>query len=60
MPRCAAPLATLFECLKGRCDGVSIVDATSISACGNRRIARHRVFKGMDSEARPPWGGSYG
>jgi hypothetical protein len=41
----AAPLAALFECLKGQCDGVSIADATSIAVCDNMRIPRNRVSK---------------
>src|SRR5512144_972286 len=45
LPRCAAPLAALFEALKGLCDGISIIDATSLAVCDNRRIARHRVFQ---------------
>src|SRR5512143_4318050 len=43
LPRCAAPFAALFETLKGACDGMSIVDATPLAVCDNRRIARHRV-----------------
>src|SRR5512143_1944610 len=46
LPWCAAPLAALFEVLKGPCDGISIVDATPLAVCDNQRIARHRVFKG--------------
>ena len=46
MPRCLAPLAALFECLKGQCDGVSIADATSIAVCDKRNslsLRRQRV-----------------
>ena len=39
LPRCVAPLTTLFEMLKGQCDGISIADATAIAVCDNRRIA---------------------
>jgi transposase len=60
MPRCAAPLAALFECLKGPCDGVSIVDATSISVCDNKRIKRHRVFKGMAARGKTSMGWFFG
>lgn len=27
LPRCAAPLAALFDSLKGQCDGIAIADA---------------------------------
>lgn len=57
MPRCAAPLAALFECLKG---GLSIVDATSISVCDNKRIKRHRVFKGMAARGKTSMGWFFG
>src|SRR5512143_837971 len=45
LPRCAAPLTALFQALKGSCDGISMVDATPLAVCDNRRIVRHRVFK---------------
>src|SRR5512135_35168 len=47
LPRCAAPLAALFEALKGPCDGVSIVDATPLAVCDNRRITRHPGLSGQ-------------
>src|SRR5512143_1706129 len=50
LPRCAAPLAALFESLKGAGDGISIVDATPLAGCDHRRITRHRGFR--DSAAR--------
>jgi len=56
MPRCAVPLAALFECLKGDCDGISIVDATPLAVCGNKRIPRHRVFKGKAERGKTSMG----
>src|SRR5512143_4219893 len=53
LPRGAAPLAALFEALKGPCDGVSIVDATPLAVCSNRRIVRHRVFKDSAARGKP-------
>src|SRR5512144_1069962 len=50
LPRCGAPLAALFAALKGACDGISSVAATSLAGCDKRRLARHRV--GRDSAAR--------
>src|SRR5512143_3334796 len=44
LPRCAAPLAALFETLKGSCDGISIGDAPPLAVCDHRRIARQRLF----------------
>ena len=60
LPRCIAPLAALFEMLKGQCDGISIADATSIAVCDNRRIARHRVFADSARRGKTSMGWFYG
>ena len=60
LPRCAAPLAALFEALKGACDGMSIVDAPPLAVCDNRRIARHRVFQGSAARGKTSMGWFYG
>lgn len=60
LPRCAAPLAAWFEALKGSCDGISIVDATPLAVCDNRRIARHRVFKDYAARGKTSMGWFYG
>ena len=56
LPRCAAPLAALFEARKGSCDGISIVDATPLAVCDNQRIARHRVFQGSAGRGKTSMG----
>jgi transposase len=60
LPRCAAPFAALFEALQGPCDGISIVDATPLAVCDNRRIARHRVFQGSAARGKTSMGWFYG
>jgi transposase len=60
LPRCAVPFAALFETLKGPCDGVSIADATSLAVCDNKRISRHRVFKGAAARGKTSMGWFYG
>jgi transposase len=60
MPRCLAPFAALFERLKGQCDGISIADATSIAVCDNKRIPRHRVFKGKAKRGKTSMGWFFG
>ena len=60
MPRCAVPLAALFECLKGDCDGVSIADATPVAVCDNKRIPRHKVFKGEAERGKTSMGWFFG
>ncbi len=60
LPWCAAPLAALFEALKGFCDGISIVDATPLAVCDNRRITRHRVFQASAARGKTSMGWFYG
>ena len=60
MPRCVVPLAALFECLKGACDGVSIADATPLAVCDNKRIPRHKVFKGKAERGKTSMGWFFG
>ncbi len=60
MPRCAIPLAALFEALKGQCDGISIADATSLAVCDNKRIPRHEVFKDHAERGKTSMGWFYG
>jgi hypothetical protein len=60
LPRCAVPLAALFEALKGRCDGVSVIDSTALAVCDNHRIDRHRVFKGKAARGKTSMGWFFG
>ena len=53
-------MAALFAALKGSCDGISIVDATSLAVCDNRRLTRHRVFKGYAARGKTCMGWFYG
>lgn len=60
MGRVVVPLmAYLFQC-KGRCTGISFVDATSLAVCHNRRIPRHRVFDGLAARGKTSMGWFYG
>lgn len=60
MPRCTVPMAALFELLKGRCTGLSIVDATPLAVCDNLRIGRHRVFRHLAARGKTSTGWFYG
>jgi len=61
MPRCAVPFAALFDALKGRCDGVSIVDATAPWPSATTAASDGTACsKARPRAARPPWAGSYG
>jgi transposase len=60
LPRCVAPLTALFNLLKGECDGISIADATALAVCNNKRIPRHKVFKGLAQRGKTSMGWFYG
>jgi hypothetical protein len=60
MPRVLIPLMMyLYLCL-GDCTGISFIDSTSIAVCHNRRIERHRVFKGLAERGKTSMGWFYG
>ena len=44
----------------GVCTGISYVDSTSLSVCHNRRIERHRVFKGWAQRGKTTMGWFFG
>ncbi len=60
LPRCAALMVALFETLKGRCTGLSIVDATPLAVCDNLSISRHRVFRGLAARGKSSTGWFFG
>ncbi|MFM7331564.1 MAG: IS982 family transposase [Brachymonas sp.] len=60
MPRACAALAALFECLKGRCSGISIADSSPLAVCDNLRIRRHKVFEGIAQRGKSSTGWFYG
>lgn len=60
LPCCLVPLNSLFEHVKGECDGISIADATSIAVCDNKRISRNKVFDGIAARGKTTMGWFYG
>lgn len=60
MPRVGILLLMYLNRCKGRCTGISFIDATSIAVCHNRRIARHRVFDGLAKRGKTSMGWFYG
>jgi Transposase DDE domain len=60
MQRCCVPLVALFEHLKGQCTGISFADSTAIAVCHNKRIYRHRVFRGAAERGKTSMGWFYG
>ncbi|EGY29233.1 Transposase DDE protein, partial [Candidatus Regiella insecticola 5.15] len=60
LPRCAMALHALFETIKGKCTGISIVDSTPIAVCDNLRIKRHRVFRALAERGKSSTGWFFG
>jgi Transposase DDE domain len=60
MPRITLPLSAYLMSLRGRCTGISFIDATSIAVCHNRRIKQHKVFKDVAKRGKTSVGWFYG
>jgi hypothetical protein len=46
-PSLLVPLCAYLQSCYGSCSGVSFIDSTPLAVCHNRRILRHRVFRGI-------------
>lgn len=60
MPRLFLPLYTLFHMLTGEHTGIYFMDSTSLNVCHNRRINRHKVFKGLAARGKSTMGWFFG
>ena len=60
MPSVTAPMCAYLQTRFGDCTGVSFIDSTSIAVCGNKRISRNRVFKGLAARGKTTMGWFYG
>lgn len=56
MPSALLPLCTYLAARRGRCTGIAFIDSTALAVCGNKRIARHRVFDGLAAMGRTTMG----
>jgi len=54
------PLILYMLTQRGKCTGISFLDSTSIKACHNRRIQRHKVFAGIAARGKTSMGWFYG
>jgi hypothetical protein len=60
MQRVLLPLSAYLRHCYGRCTGISFIDSTSLAVCENRRIERHRVFRGVAQRGKSSLGWFYG
>jgi hypothetical protein len=59
MGRVLIPLSAYLRACFGSCTGISFVDSTALAVCTNRRIARHRVFRGVAARGKSSLGWFY-
>jgi Transposase DDE domain len=52
IPSALIPLSVYLHSCFGECTGLSVMDATKIQVCHNRRIKRHKVFKGIAARGK--------
>ncbi|MBP6005572.1 hypothetical protein KA531_01550 [Candidatus Saccharibacteria bacterium] len=50
----------MLASLLGSGKGINFIDPTSIKACNNRRIWRHKVFGGLAKRGKPSIGWFFG
>ena len=60
MKRAIVPLLFYLKVNQGSCTGISFVDSTPIRVCHNRRIERHKTFKGLAARGKTTMGWFYG
>lgn len=61
IPRATIPLfAYLINACLGSVTGISFIDSTALKVCGNKRIRRHRVFRGLAALGKTTMGWFYG
>ena len=60
IPRTTLAFATLFNMSCGRCMGISFIDSMPLKVCHNKRISRHKVFKGLAGRGKSSMGWFFG
>ncbi len=60
IPSVLLTLTAYLQSRFGSCTGIGFVDSTPIAVCHNRRIRRHKVFKGLAARGKTTMGWFYG
>lgn len=60
MPRTLLPLCCYLHYRKGEVTGISFIDSTRITVCGNKRISRNQVFKDVAELGKSSMGWFFG
>jgi hypothetical protein len=60
MPSALVPLSAYLKTRYGTNTGIAFVDSTALAVCKNKRIDRHRVFRGLAKMGKTTMGWFYG
>jgi hypothetical protein len=60
MPSMLALLCGYLKTRFGECTGIAFVDSTALAVCGNKRIGRNRVFRGIARLGKTTMGWFFG
>jgi transposase len=60
MPSVLALLCGYLRSRFGKCTGIAFIDSTALAVCGNKRISRNRVFRGMAKLGKTTMGWFFG
>lgn len=52
IPSVLLPLCVYLKHCFGACSGISFIDSSSLKVCHNRRIRRHKVFRGLAARGK--------
>jgi len=60
MPSVLTVLCAYLQSRYGECTGIAFIDSTPLVVCHNRRISRHRVFRGLAARGKTSMGWFFG
>jgi transposase len=60
MPSLVIPLCAYLQTCYGKDTGIAFIDSTALAVCGNKRIRRNRVFRGLAKLGKTTMGWFFG